>query len=113
MRLEMSLAALGPAQRQFHGLPDARWIGGMLGALIERHDNVGAESDLGIHCALGSEDMLRAVEMGAKRDTVLSDFAEFTEAEDLKSTGVGKNGARPRHETVQSAELAHLLNSRT
>src|SRR5262249_34915662 len=37
---------------------------------------------------------------------VVRDFAKFGEAEDLVAAGIGENGARPRHEAVQSTELA-------
>src|SRR5512135_2254680 len=85
VRFEMLLAALGPAQGQFHRLAYTGGNCGMFGALVESHDDVGAQPDLRIHRTFGREYMLRAIEMGAKSDAVFSDFAEFAQAEDLES----------------------------
>ncbi len=49
--------------------------------------------------------------MGAEGDALFADFAQFIEAENLKTAGIGKDGARPGHETVQPAQLAYLLHS--
>ena len=49
------LAALRPAQCEFHRLTGAfRW-GRIFSALIERHNDVGAQSDLRFHRALRTE----------------------------------------------------------
>ena len=57
--------------------------------------------------------MRRSVEMGAEAHAFLSQFAQLAQAENLESAGVGKNRPIPRHEPVQPAQLAHLLNSGT
>ncbi len=41
------------------------------------------------------------------------DLAQLIEAEYLKSAGVGKNRAGPRHKAVQSTQLADLLDPRS
>ena len=108
---EIALGTAGPAQGQVHRLLGARAIGGMLGALVEGHDDVGAEGDLDLHRLLGREDVRGAVEMRAKRDAFFADLAQLAEAEDLESAGVGEHGAIPRHEAVESAKLADVLVS--
>ena len=39
-------------------------------------------------------------------------LAQFVQAENLEAARVGENRARPGHETMQAAELPHLLHSR-
>ena len=51
--------------------------------------------------------------MRAEGDAVFTDLAQLAQAEDLKSTRIGEDGPRPGHETVQTAELADLINSGT
>src|SRR5579871_3368163 len=101
MLLEAALAALGPAQGELHGMAGALAIGGILGALVEGHDDVGAESDLGGDRALRAEEMGGAVEVRAEGDAVLADLAQVAQAEDLEAPGVGQDGAVPAHEMMQ------------
>src|SRR5215472_3681546 len=65
--LEILLAASGPAGRHFHGGAHPRALGRIFGALVKGHDDVGAESDLGGHCALRSENVGGPVQVRAKR----------------------------------------------
>ena len=44
--LKMPFAAGGPAQGQLHRLAHPLWFCGILGALVEGHDDVGAEPNL-------------------------------------------------------------------
>ena len=39
-------------------------------------------------------------------------LAKFVQAENLEAARVRENRARPRHETMQAAQLAHLLHPR-
>ena len=112
VRLKIFLAASGPAQGQFHRLPRPLLIRGMLGAFVKRHDDVGAQPDLRRHRALRGKEMRRSVEMRAESHAFLGHLAQFVQTENLETAGVGENRARPRHETVQPAQLAHLLDSR-
>ena len=50
--------------------------------------------------------------MRAKCHSFLSHLPQIAEAENLKSAGVGQVGPPPRHEPVQAAQLAYLLNPR-
>ncbi len=88
-------------------------VGGVLRALIEGHDDVGAEADLRGHGALWAEEVRGAIEMRAKGDAFLGDFAQIVQAEHLEAAGIGEDRARPCHETVQASELADGLDSRT
>src|ERR1700683_717193 len=83
----------------------------MLRAFVERHDDVGAEANLRFHGTLGTEEMRRAIEMRTKRDALFLDLAQFVQAEDLKAAGVGKDGARPRHEAMQPTHAADGVDS--
>src|ERR1700693_400297 len=111
MLLKIFLTPLSPAQRQLHRSLSPRAIRGKLGALIERHDDVGAQANLRRHGAFRGEDVRRAVEVGTERDASFGDFAQLVEAENLEAAGIGENGARPRHEAVQSAEVADGFDS--
>ena len=86
--------------------------GGILGAFVEGHDDVGAESDLDVDRMLGSKEVRAAVEVRAEADAFIGDFAQGAEREDLESAGVGKQGARPTDEAVQAAHAANDLVAR-
>src|SRR5437660_1574845 len=112
MLFEILLAALSPACRHFHRGPRTRLIRRILRALIERHDDVGAQPDLGLHRAFRAEKMRGAVQVRTECDAFLGDFAEFAEAEDLKSARVGEDRAPPGHESMQPAELPYRADPR-
>ena len=52
-------------------------VGGILGALVEGHADVGAESDLHVHGVLGSEEVAAAVEMRAEAHALVGDLAQL------------------------------------
>src|SRR5260370_1272501 len=66
VRLKIIFGPLGPAQRHLHRALCALAVGWMLRTLVERHDDVRAQSDLYFHGALGSEHVRRAVQMGTE-----------------------------------------------
>src|SRR5580700_11899398 len=113
MLLKISLAALGPAQSQFHRSLRPRAIGGILRAFIERHDDVGTQVNLRLHGTLRTKEVRRAIKMRTKRHALLADFAQLVQAENLEAAGIGKDRPRPRHETVQTAHLAYGFDSGT
>src|SRR6202043_4267799 len=82
-------------------------------AFVQHHDDIRAQSDLNFKGFLRREKMLGAVEVRAKRDAVVRNFAQIAEAENLEAAGVGENRARPRHETVKPAHLADELMAGT
>src|SRR5512138_1148343 len=53
--LEVLLAPLGPADGELHGSARPFALGGVFGALVEGHDDVGAEADLRFGRAFGCE----------------------------------------------------------
>ena len=95
-----------PGHREAKAFFGARAIGGIFGALVEGHADVGAEGDLDIHGVLGGEEVAAAVEMGAEAHAFVGDFAQVGEAEDLKAAGVSEHGAGPADEAVQAADAA-------
>lgn len=50
--------------------------------------------------------------MRTEGHTFFGDFAQFVQTENLESAGIGQNGSRPRHEPMQTAQLADLLDPR-
>ena len=45
-----------------------------------------------------------AVQVRPEQDALVGHFAQRIETENLETSGIGKNGARPGHELVQTAE---------
>ena len=103
--------------RQPPGAPLHRLAGDGLVALprhhvVELHDHVGAQVPLDLHHALGREHAARAVEVTAELHAVLGDRAQVLEREHLEAARVREDRAVPRHEAVQSAQLAHEIVAR-
>src|SRR5258708_1118211 len=94
MLLKILLAALRPAQRQLHRGLGPRPVGGVFRALIECHDDVGAQPDLSRDRALGAEKMRSPIQMRAKSDTLLGDFPKLVQAKNLEASRIRQN--RPR-----------------
>ena len=78
------------AQRSVPGATRRHSRGRGIGnALIEGHDDVGAQRFLDIHRRLGRDEVLRpAVEMRLERHTLLGDLAKVRQAEDLEAAAV-------------------------
>ena len=53
--------------------------------------------------SFGTEKQRRAVKMRTEFDAMRLDFADFGEAENLKTAAVGEDGHVPIHELVQAA----------
>ena len=98
-----------PGHGQAQALFGARAIGRILGALVEGHANIRAESDLHIDRVLGREKVRTSVEVGAEAHAVVAHFAQLVEREDLKAPRIGEQGARPTDEFVQAAHAADGL----
>jgi len=75
-----------------HGQPQAFLgsspVGGVFGALVEGHGDVGAKGDLHVHGVLGGEKWLLPVQVRAETDALVGDLAELAEREDLKAAGI-------------------------
>src|SRR5690349_5533800 len=101
MLLKIPFAALGPPQCKFHRGPGAFALSRMFSALVEGHDDVGAQADLRGYGGFRAEEVRGAIQVRAKRHALLADLAQVAEAEDLVTAGIGEDGARPGHEAVQ------------
>ena len=104
--------ALSPAVRAFGRFFGVVVIGGIGNAFVERHSNIGAERHLSSNGNFGRKKFWRAVEVRAESYAVLSDFAQFAEAENLEAAAVSQNTARPVHKFVQAARLLNQIRAR-
>ncbi len=57
------IAGAGPAQRTMHGLTRVLVADRVLGALVERHEDVAAEGELDVHGRFGRERVRIAIEV--------------------------------------------------
>ena len=78
-------------------------------AFIEHHHDVAAQRQLNVDGRFGSEEMRIPVQMRTEPYALIGHSSQAVEAEDLKSAGIRKNGARPGHESVKTPELANRL----
>ena len=109
MGAEMIERAVRPGHGEAQAFFCAGAIGGILGALVEGHHDVGAESDLHVDGVLGSEEVRAPVEMRAELDAFVSDFAQRAEGKDLEAAGVSEQGARPTDEAMKAAHAANCF----
>ena len=72
---EVGERAGGPGVGEAHGVAGALPGGGGLDALVEGHDDVGAEGDLDVDGVLGREEVFGAIEVGAELHACRSDFS--------------------------------------
>ena len=73
-----------------------------LRALIERHDDIGAQILLDLNGLLRRDAVDRAIQVGAKGDATLIHCALIRKREKLKPSRVGQYRLRPGHESMQS-----------
>ena len=97
------LRARRPAQREAHGFLRFLMRRRVGRAFIQLHDNIGIECALHLHRALRREKHLAAIDRRAETRAFLGQFADFGEAEHLKTAGIGENRLVPMHELVQTA----------
>jgi hypothetical protein len=83
--------------------------GGIFGALVKTHNNVGTESDLNVDGVLGGEEVRAAVEVRTELDAISRDFAKRVERKDLEAARVSEQSARPAHEFMKPAHAADGL----
>src|SRR5438270_11199835 len=102
----MRVSGARPSHGPLHGLPGVFVAHGVLRTLVERHENIAAESELNVHGRFGRERVRIAVQVGVEDDAFLGDLANAREAEDLESAGISEDGARPGHKGMQTAETA-------
>src|ERR1700674_680604 len=99
----------GALERSFRFLAGRR----RFDALIEDHGDVRSQRELNLRGFFRREEMLRAVEMRTEAHALIGHFSQFGKAEDLIAAGVREDGARPGHELMKPAELAHEFVART
>ena len=97
------LRAPRPAQRQRHRFARLG-LGSRIGrALVEDHDDVGAQRALHGHGAFRRQLHQAAVHRRAEAHTLLADLAHLRQAVDLEAAGIGEDRAFPVHEAMQVA----------
>ena len=69
---------------------------GVLGALVEHHEDVAAVGELRVHGGFGSEGVEVAVEVRLEDHALVGDLAQAAEAEDLEAAGIGEDGVAAR-----------------
>src|SRR5258708_26071675 len=84
VRLEIILRTPGPAQGHLHGLLRPFTGGGCFCALVERHNNVAAQSNLDLDGSLRSKEVRSAVEMRAEMDSLFGDADQVFGSGDVK-----------------------------
>src|SRR5882757_1720444 len=57
--------------------------------------------------------MLRAVQVRTKAHAFIGNFSQFGETECLEASGIGENGAIPRHKFVEASHPPHQFVART
>jgi hypothetical protein len=77
---------------------DRAWI---VGALVERHDDIGADGPLDVDDGLRGEEVRRAIQIALEGDALLGDLPQVSEAEHLEAAAVGKNRGVPAHKAVE------------
>src|SRR5512146_846634 len=111
VRFEVVFAPLSPARRHLHRLLRPASLRRIFRALVERHDDVRAEPDLGFNRLLRGEEVPRAVQVRLECHTLLGHFPQLTQAEYLEPAGVGQDGLVPGHEPLYSAEFPDLFDT--
>jgi len=95
-----------PTVSPFHGELAIFMVVGV-GAFVEGHDDVRAEVLLNPNGALRREAMRRAVNVTLEGHAFIVYLAGLRQREDLEAARIGKQGMRPAHETMQTAQASH------
>lgn len=102
--------ALGPAVGSFQGFDVVLIVVGR-GTFVKSHDDVRSQLLLDADHNFRGKTMIRAVNVGAKGDTVVVYLAQPFQAEDLEAAGVGQNGPGPLHKMVQPTEIGDQVGA--
>src|SRR5262245_15343266 len=111
--LPVHMTALRPSQGAFHRpicFEMSRWV---CEAVVENHEDVGAEGHLDVDGDFRAQKLSAAIEVGLKSDPVFTDVPQRTETENLITAAVGENGPIPSHELVQAAESGNRFMTRS
>ena len=101
----------GPVVGALHGVADGCRVAGGEDALVEAHDDVGADAVLVGDGGLRGKEVLAAVDVGPEGNAGVVDASEGSHAEGLVPAAVGEDGAVPTHESVQAAGVVDALDT--
>ena len=73
---------------------------------IQRQNNVSAQLVLDLHHALRCEHVRRSIQVRFKRSPLLAQFAQMTQAKDLKAAAVSQDRTIPAHKRVEPPEFS-------
>src|SRR6266568_3755215 len=108
-----SKGTLGPAVGALHPLPRLCRCAGICGADIQRQDNIRAECSLDPHDALRRQQVQRSIQVRLESRSLLAQFAQVAQAENLEAAAISQNGAVPVHKSMQPAKIADQLRARS
>ncbi len=97
-------AAFGPIVRAVHGFLAVSALV-RVGALVERHDDIGAEIFLDSDRLFGREAVAGAVDVTLERYPFIVDLVDVAQRENLEPARIGQNRVGPIHELVQSTQI--------
>ncbi len=97
----------GPAHGHFHGQTGFVMGGGVRGAFVKNHDNVGIQHGLNTHAFFGGKEEFVPIHWAAKVHALFFNFAHCPQAKHLKPARISQNGAIPAHKLVQTAKIGH------
>ncbi len=101
-----------PPRREPHRLCGARLVRRPGHALVELHDDVGAEPiGLDLDRAFGRQHVARAVDRAGESRRLLCDLGQLRQRHDLEAAGIGQDGPAPAAEAVQAAQTLHPLRA--
>jgi hypothetical protein len=98
-------AALEPASVRRTPVRASALVGRIRRALVERHDDVGAERLLDLDRALGVSSSGRAVDLAREAHAAVGDLG-LRQREHLEAAAVGEDRSVPAHERVQPPSFA-------
>ena len=106
------LATLSPCQGALYSSRDVFLFCGVRRALIELHDDIGADLLLDAHIVLGCPTVLAAVYDRREVDPVGIELERVCQREDLETAAIGEDGFIPAHELMDAAGAFDDVGSR-
>src|SRR5579871_4234426 len=104
--------AASPANGALHGVAGKLVAHRVRRTFVKHHGDIAAEGELDLDGRFRGELVRIAVEVRLEDDTVFGDAAKAAETEDLKSAGIGEDGAGPGHEAMEAAHFPDRFVSR-
>ena len=109
--IERRLAPLQPAVSPVAGIFHIVIGRRNLDALVKRHRDIRTEVRLNAHTLLRPHKDMPPVNVAVEGDTLLRDLTKLRQRKDLKSAAIRQDRFIPRHEFMQTAEVADQLIS--